>query len=113
MGPPDDFIEMARRAEGVASRRAPSEADVADAWAEVDRLRRLALAVASEAAERRRLTGACRGDPFHPRALGLAAAADFHEGRAAQAAERARGAARLAAELQARLESTRGAVRCA
>lgn len=95
------------------NRRAPSEADVAEAWTEVTRLRRLAQLAASEAAERRRLTGACGGDPFHPRAQGLAAAADFHEGRAAQAAERARGAARLAAELEARLESPRGAARCA
>jgi hypothetical protein len=93
--------------------RASSEADVADAWAEVARLRRLALVAASEAAERRRLTGACRGDPLHPRAQGLAAAADFHEGRAAQAAERACGAARLAGELEARLESAREAARCA
>ena len=95
------------------NRRAPNEGDVAEAWTEVARLRRLAQLAASEAAERRRLTGACGADPFNPRAQGLAAAADFHEGRAAQAAERASGAARLAAELEARLEVTRGADRCA
>jgi hypothetical protein len=90
-----------------------SPADVDDAWAEVERLRRLELTAALEAAERRRLTGACRGDPFHPRAQGLAAAADFHEARAIHAAERARGAARQATELQLRLEATRPADQCA
>ncbi len=95
------------------NRRAPSEADLAEAWDEVARLRRLARVAASEAAERRRLVGGSGGDPFHPRSQGLAAAADFHEGRAAQAAERARGAERLAAALEARLGPARGAARCA
>ena len=95
------------------NRRAPSPADVAEAWAEVARLRRLAQVAAREAAERRRLARGCCGDPLHPRAQGLAAAADFHEARAAQAAVRAGTAARLAEELAARHESARGAVRCA
>jgi hypothetical protein len=95
------------------NRRAPSQADVAEAWAEVVRLRRLAQVAAREAAERRRLTRCCSGDPLHPRAQGLAAAADFHEARAAQAVVRAGTAVLLAEDLEARHEAARGAVRCA
>jgi cytochrome c-type biogenesis protein CcmH/NrfG len=93
--------------------RAPGEGDVAEAWAEVARLRRQALEAGREAEARRRLTAACRGDPLHPRAQGLAAAAEFHEARAAEASERARGAARLASELEAQPARSRGAGRCA
>ncbi len=81
-----------------------SEADVAEAWMEVARQRRLARVAAGEALERRRLAATHAGDPFHPRAQGMEAAAGFHEARAEQLAERALGAARLAAELEARLE---------
>ena len=95
------------------SRRAPCAGDVVEAWTEVARLRRRALLASREAVERRQLTAACAGDPFHPRAQGLAAAADFHEVRAALEEERARGAARVAAALEARLEAARGAARCA
>jgi hypothetical protein len=94
------------------SRRAPSEGDVAEAWTEVARLRRLALLAAREAVERRRLALASAGEPFHPRSQGLAAAADFHELRSAQAAERARGAAGLAEEMEMHLELARRAARC-
>jgi hypothetical protein len=93
-------------------RQASSRADVAEAWAEVARLRRLAHVAACEAAERRRLA-TCRGDPLHPRTQGLAAAADFHEARAAQAAVRVGTAVRLAEGLAAREEAARGVVRCA
>jgi hypothetical protein len=95
------------------TRRAPGEADLAEAWTEVARLRRRALEAGREAAERRRLAEGRGGDPLHPRAQGLAAAAEFHEARAAEAAERAREAAGLAAELEARLGPSRVAGRCA
>lgn len=91
---------------------ASSQADVAEAWAEVARLRRLAQVAAREAAERRRLASCC-GDPLHPRAQGLAAAADFHEARAAHAAVRVGTAVRLAEELAGRREAAREVVRCA
>ena len=94
------------------SRGTPAEVDVVEAWAEVARLRRRALLASREAVERRQLTAACAGDPFHPRAQGLAAAADFHEARAAQADERARGAERVAAALEAQLDAGPGAARC-
>lgn len=86
---------------------------MAEAWTEVARLRRLALLAAREAVERRRLADSSAGDPFHPRSQGLAAAADFHGLRARQAAERARGAADLAAEMETHLELARRAARCA
>jgi hypothetical protein len=94
------------------SRGGPDQADVAEAWTEVARLRRRALEAWREADERRRVVVGA-GDPFHPRAQRLAAAAEFHQARAAHASERARGAARLAAELEARLATARGAARCA
>jgi hypothetical protein len=80
------------------------EADLAEAWLEVDRQRRLAGLAAREALERRWLAQATGGDPFHPRAQGMAAAADFHEARAERLAEQALVAARRATELEARLE---------
>ena len=92
--------------------RLPTEGDVAEAWLEVARQRRLAGVAAREALERRWLAASLAGDPFHPRALGLAAAADYHEARADRLAEQALGAARRAAELEAGLESGRVA-RCA
>ncbi len=92
--------------------RAPSEADVEEAWLEVARQRRLAGAAAREALERRWLASTLAGDPLQPRAQGLAAAADFHETRAERLAEGALSAARLAADLEARLETGRVA-RCA
>jgi len=95
------------------SRRGTDPGDVAEAWAEVARLRRLALVAAREAAERRRIVGAWRADALHPRAQGLAAAADFHETRAARAAERADVARRLAEALERRPEAARGVARCA
>jgi hypothetical protein len=94
------------------SRGGPDQADVAEAWTEVARLRRRALEAWREAAERRRVVVGAR-DPFHPRAQGLAAAAEFHEARAARASERARGAARVAADLESRLVMARRAARCA
>ena len=93
-------------------RRLPTEGDVAEAWLEVARQRRLAGVAARQALGRRWLAASLGGDPFHPRALGLAAAAEFHEARADQLAEQALGAARQAAELEARLEAGRVA-RCA
>lgn len=88
-----------------------TEVEVAEAWLEVERQRRLAGVAAREALARRWLASAHAGDPFHPRAQGMAAAAEFHEARADRLAERALGAARLAAELEARLEAGR-AGRC-
>ena len=93
--------------------RRPGEGDLVEAWSEVARLRQLALVAAREAAERRWLTAGFGDDPLHPRTMGLAAAADFHQGRAALAAERAEAAARLAAGLEARLQAEGGAARCA
>ncbi len=87
-------------------------ADLAEAWAEVDRQRRLAGLAAREALERRWLAQVHGGDPYHPRAQGMRAAADFHESRAERLAEQALGAARRAADLEARLEAGRVA-RCA
>ena len=87
--------------------RPVTEGDVAEAWLEVARQRRLAGVAAHEALARRWLAAAHAGDPLHPRAQGMAAAAEFHEARADQLAERALGAARLAAELEARFEAGR------
>jgi len=87
--------------------RPVTEGDVAEAWLEVARQRRLAGVAAREALARRWLAAAHAGDPLHPRAQGMAAAAEYHEARAEQLAERALGAVRLAAELEARLETGR------
>jgi hypothetical protein len=87
--------------------RPVTEGDVAEAWLEVARQRRLAGVAGREALARRWLAAAQGGDPLNPLAQGLAAAAEFHEARAERLAERALGAARLAAELEARFETGR------
>jgi len=90
-----------------------TEGDLDEAWSEAARLRQRAVEAWHEADQRRRLVGALGGDPFHPRTQGLAAAAEFHQDLAAKLEERARGAARLAAELEVGRQAARGAARCA
>jgi hypothetical protein len=95
------------------SRPVVSPADVEEAWNEVARLRGRALAAQREAAERRRQAAVFTGGPFHPRGQGLGAAAEFHEARAGEAAERAAIAALRAEALELRLRPGGGASRCA
>ncbi len=112
MTPFDTSTELACRS-STAGADLGLAADVAEAWVEVARLRRLARLAASEALERRGLVAACAGDPLHPRTQGLSAAAEFHAARATAAAERARDSERRAAELELRHQLACREARCA
>jgi hypothetical protein len=112
MTPPDSRTVLACKP-SMAGAGLGLAADVAEAWVEVARLRRLARLATSEALERRGLVAACAGDPLHPRSQGLSAAAEFHAGRAAAAAERARDSERRAAELELRHQLACREARCA